>query len=67
MAKEFDVCMIGLGPVGTVSAACFAKQGFNVIGVDNNPARVSSFVNNEAPFVEPGVNELMPPLIPASS
>lgn len=58
----FDMCMIGLGPVGTISAACIAKQGFRVIGVDNNPARVTSFENNEAPFVEPGINEILPEL-----
>lgn len=59
MGKLFDVCMIGLGPVGTVSAICFAKQGFKVIGVDIDTARVEAFTRNEAPFVEPGVNELV--------
>ena len=59
MAKQFDVCMIGLGPVGTVSGVCFAKQGFNVVGVDVDAKRVAAFTNNEAPFVEPGVNELV--------
>lgn len=55
----YDVCMIGLGPVGTVSGLCFAKQGFNVIGVDVNPQRVASFAEGKAPFIEPGVSELV--------
>ena len=59
MSKEFDVAMIGLGPVGTISAACFAKQGFKVVGVDIDPKRVESFERNEAPFVEPGINEML--------
>lgn len=59
MTKTFDVAMIGLGPVGTVSAACFAKQGFKVIGVDIDPKRVESFAKDEAPFVEPGINEML--------
>jgi GDP-mannose 6-dehydrogenase len=59
MSKMFDVCMIGLGPVGTVSGICFAKQGFKVVGVDVDAARVEAFARNEAPFVEPGVNELV--------
>jgi GDP-mannose 6-dehydrogenase len=63
--KNFDVCMIGLGPVGTISGACFAKQGFNVIGVDNNPQRVEAFKGNRAPFVEPGVDELIDEVISA--
>ncbi len=59
MTKKYDMCMIGMGPVGTISSACIAKQGFNVIGVDINPERVASFERGEAPFVEPGINELV--------
>lgn len=56
---EFDVCMLGMGPVGTVSGLCFAKQEFNVVGVDINPERVAAFAAGHAPFVETGVNELL--------
>jgi GDP-mannose 6-dehydrogenase len=51
--------MVGLGPVGTVSGLCFAKQGFQVVGVDIDARRVAAFTKNEAPFVEPLVNELV--------
>lgn len=57
--KKYDVCMFGLGPVGTISAACFAKQGFNVIGVDVDPKKIEAFENNKAPFIEPGIDELI--------
>ena len=63
MSKKFDVAMIGLGPVGTVSGACFAKQGFQVIGVDIDEKRVEAFNTKTAPFVEPGVNELVEEII----
>lgn len=56
---SYDVCMIGLGPVGTVSGLCFAKQGFQVIGLDVNPERVKSFESGTAPFAEPGVHDLV--------
>jgi len=59
MNKEYDVCMVGLGPVGTTSGACIAKQGFRVVGVDIDPARVSTFQDGKAPFMEPGINELV--------
>lgn len=59
MVKKFDVCMIGLGPVGTTSGLCFAKQGFKVVGVDIDEKRVKTFADNKAPFVEPGINELV--------
>ena len=57
--NKYDVCILGLGPVGTISGACFAKQGFNVIGVDVNPDRVSTFAKGRAPFEEPGVDNLV--------
>ncbi|MCH2037156.1 MAG: nucleotide sugar dehydrogenase, partial [Rickettsiales bacterium] len=57
--KKYDVCMFGLGPVGTISAACFAKQGFNVVGVDVDPRKIDAFKDNKAPFIEPGIDELI--------
>jgi GDP-mannose 6-dehydrogenase len=63
VSKKYDVAMIGLGPVGTVSGACFAKQGFQVIGVDIDARRVEAFNTKTAPFVEPGVNELVEEII----
>ncbi len=59
MSVKYDVCMLGMGPVGTVSGLCFAKQGFQVIGVDVNPERVRIFTEGRAPFAEPGVDELV--------
>ena len=59
MTTEYDVCMLGMGPVGTVSGLCFAKQGANVVGVDINPERVAAFASGKAPFAEHGVDELV--------
>jgi UDP-N-acetyl-D-mannosaminuronic acid dehydrogenase len=40
---EFDkVCVIGLGYIGLPTASTFASHGLNVVGVDNNPAIVST-------------------------
>jgi GDP-mannose 6-dehydrogenase len=57
--QKYDVCMLGMGPVGTVSGLCFAKQGFRVVGVDVNVARVDAFARGHAPFVEPEVDALL--------
>lgn len=58
-AKSYDVCVFGLGPVGLVSGACYARQGFRVLGVDINPARTHALAEGRAPFVEPEINDLI--------
>ena len=51
------ISVIGLGYVGAVSAACLARRGHEVIGVDVNPRKVASVNDGEAPVLEPGLPE----------
>jgi GDP-mannose 6-dehydrogenase len=51
--------VFGLGYVGCVSAACFAKAGWQVIGVDVNSMKVDMINQGSSPVVEPGVAELV--------
>jgi GDP-mannose 6-dehydrogenase len=53
------IAMFGLGYVGCVSAACLARRGHNVLGVDVNPRKVDMVNGGLAPVVEPGLAELI--------
>jgi GDP-mannose 6-dehydrogenase len=51
--------VFGLGYVGCVSAACFAKEGHEVTGVDVNPVKVGIINDGQSPIVENGIGELI--------
>lgn len=53
------ICVMGLGYVGAVSAACLAKDGHTVIGVDPNPIKVDLINAGKSPIVEDQVAELV--------
>jgi GDP-mannose 6-dehydrogenase len=51
--------VFGLGYVGTVSAACLAARGHDVIGVDVNAAKVDLLRSGTAPIVEEGLSDII--------
>jgi GDP-mannose 6-dehydrogenase len=53
------VSVFGLGYVGCVTAACLARNGHQVTGVDVNPDKVDMLGAGTAPLVEPGLAELI--------
>jgi GDP-mannose 6-dehydrogenase len=53
------VAVIGLGYVGTVTAACLAANGHDVWGVDVDAAKVAEVAAGHSPVTEPGLSELV--------
>src|SRR5262249_23726374 len=54
-----QVAVLGLGYVGCVTAACLARLGHRVVGVDRDQFKVDSVLSGRAPFFEPGLEELV--------
>ena len=53
------VAVFGLGYVGCVTAACLARDGHTVIGVDVDSAKVARVNAGDPPVSEPGLEELL--------
>jgi GDP-mannose 6-dehydrogenase len=53
------VVVLGLGYVGTVTAAGLASSGHGVVGVDVDPFKVGCIAAGRSPVVEPGISELV--------
>lgn len=53
------VAVFGLGYVGTVTAACLASRGHDVVAVDVDTAKVAALDGGHSPVVEPGLSALV--------
>jgi UDPglucose 6-dehydrogenase len=53
------ICVQGLWHLGSVTAACLASIGHNIVGLDFNAATVAALNRGEPPVLEPGLADLV--------
>ncbi|MFY9712614.1 MAG: UDP-glucose/GDP-mannose dehydrogenase family protein [Microbacterium sp.] len=51
--------VIGCGYLGAVHAAAMASIGHEVVGIDIDPRKIEALARGEAPFFEPGLQEIL--------
>lgn len=56
---KYDIGVVGLGFVGLTLAASLADRGYSVIGVEKRQDLCDQINRSEAPFLEPGLGELL--------
>ncbi|HNT23877.1 MAG TPA: UDP-glucose/GDP-mannose dehydrogenase family protein [Anaerolineales bacterium] len=54
-----QICVVGVGYVGLVTAACFADLGNRVIALDVNEEKVKGLQKGIMPIFEPGLKEIV--------
>lgn len=53
------ISVIGCGYLGAVHAACMAKLGHEVVGIDVDARKIEELSAARAPFYEPGLDDLL--------
>lgn len=58
-SRAYKIAVLGLGHVGLPTALGFSSLGWDVIGADEDAAKVDLIKAGKVPFFEPGLGELL--------
>jgi UDPglucose 6-dehydrogenase len=59
IGAKMKVCVLGLWHLGTVTAACLASGGHQVVGLDFDESVIANLKKGKLPLFEPGLEELV--------
>jgi GDP-mannose 6-dehydrogenase len=65
MDMTISLSVFGLGYVGCVTSACFAKEGHDVVGVDVSQSKVDMINAGKPTILEAGIGELVAEMVAA--
>ena len=54
-----QICVVGVGYVGLVTAGCLSEAGNNVVCVDNDSEKIARLKDGVIPIYEPGLTEMV--------
>ncbi|HXC63914.1 MAG TPA: UDP-glucose 6-dehydrogenase, partial [bacterium] len=54
-----ELCVVGIGYVGLVTATCFADLGNRVLCVDVDKKKIDGLKKGRIPIFEPGLQEMV--------
>ncbi len=54
-----NICVVGVGYVGIITAACFADLGNKVMALDVDEEKIAGLIEGKMPIYEPGLKELV--------
>ena len=54
-----EICVIGVGYVGLVTAACFAHTGNTVVGIDDDQEKIALLQQGKIPIFEPFLDQIV--------
>ena len=54
-----QICVVGIGYVGLVTASCLAEAGNNVVCVDNDSEKIARLKDGVIPIYEAGLTEIV--------
>jgi len=54
-----EICVVGVGHVGLVTAVCFAHTGNTVIGVDDDQEKIALLQQGRIPIFEPFLDQMV--------